>query len=195
MSNDEIPKIKTMVRRYKSSLPKLTIFILGPGEHNIDPYAKKCYSKRCQIKNELARDHDTFFLEEIYNEARNDGVDVTNTLDFEDILIKKEADTVIMIFVLNATGLEAELVAFSRCPELAEKMWVFYDSTYYEFGNKNFWHVNSALDSIEGRNGRIKPFTESEIDSCSLLTRVKNMIEQKRRALSILPYKKYQGVE
>ncbi|CAD6490287.1 MAG: hypothetical protein KFBDDELM_00168 [Candidatus Argoarchaeum ethanivorans] len=168
---------------------------MGPGEHNIDPYAKKCYSKRCQIKNELARDHDTFFLEEIYNEARNDGVDVTNTLDFEDILIKKEADTVIMIFVLNATGLEAELVAFSRCPELAEKMWVFYDSTYYEFGNKNFWHVNSALDSIEGRNGRIKPFTESEIDSCSLLTRVKNMIEQKRRALSILPYKKYRGVE
>lgn len=196
MSNDEISKIKAMLRRYKSSLPKLTIFVLGPGEHNSDPYAEKCYTKRCQIKNELTRDHDVFFPEEIYEEANRDGVDVINPLAFENILIRKEPDTIITIFVLNAPGLQAELVAFSQHQELAEKMWVFYDSTYYQHvpGGKN-WQVYCALDLIEGLKGRIKPFTEREIDACSLLTEVTDMIEQKRRALSIIPYKKYRRVE
>lgn len=195
MNDGEISKIKAMLEGYKSSLPKLTIFVLGPGQHNSDPYAKKCYTKRCQIKNELLCDHDVLFPEEIYEEAKGNGVDVANLLVFENLLIRKEADTAVAIFVLNAPGLQAELVAFSQHPELAEKMWVFYDNTYYEYGNERFWQVNNALDLIEGHNGRIKPFTEEEIDTCSLLTKVKNMIEQKRRALSILPYKKYRGVE
>ena len=195
MSNGEISKIKAMVEGYKSSLPKLTIFVLGPGEHNSDPYARKCYTKRCQIKNELARDHDVFFPEEIYKEAKENGVDVTNLLVFENFLIRKEADTAVTIFVLNAPGLQAELVAFSQHQELAEKMWVFYDTTYYEYGNKRFWPVNDALDLIKGNNGRIEPFTEREIAACSLLKKVKNMIEQKQRVISILPYKKYQSVE
>ena len=195
MNNGEISKIKAMVEGYKSSLPKLTIFVLGPGERNSDPYAKKCYEKRCKIKEELTRNHDVFFPEEIYKESKREGVDVNNTLAFENVLIKKEPDNVVMIFVLNALGLQAELVAFSQHQELAEKMLVFYDSTYYQHvaGGKN-WQVYSALDSIEGFNGRIIPFTEKDVDACSLLTKVKNIIEQKRRAISILPYKKYQRV-
>lgn len=195
MNNDEISKIKVMLSRYKSSLPKLTIFVLGPGQHNSDPYAKKCYNKRCQIKDALGHDHDIFFPEEIYEQAKRDGVDVSNLLVSEILLMREEADTVIMVFVLNASGLQAELVAFSQHPELAEKMWVFYDSTYYEFGNDRFWQVNDALDLIEGNNGRTMQFTEREIEACSLLTEVKNMIEQKRMAISIHPYKKYRGVE
>lgn len=195
MNNGEISKIKAMLEGYKSSLPKLTIFVLGPGEHNSDPYAEKCYTRRCQIKKELTPDHDVFFPEEIYEKAKRNGVDVANILVFENLLIRKNPDTAVAIFVLNAPGLQAELVAFSQHQELAEKMWVFYDTTYYEFGNERFWYVNSALDLIEGYNGRIEPFTEREIDGCSLLTKVKNMIEQKRRAISILPYKKYRGVE
>lgn len=196
MSNREISKIKTMVERYRSSLPKLTIFILGPGQYNKDSYAKKCYKKRCKIKDELRLEHDVFFLEEIYDEAKKEGIDVSNILRFETCLIGKEADTIITIFVLNAPGLQAELIAFSEHSELAEKMLVFYDATYYKhLPNDKNWQVYSALDSIEGFKGRIKPFTEREIDECSLLTKVKMIIEQKRRALSILPYRKYRGVE
>ena len=82
----ELSDIKQMVETYKSELPKLTIFILGPGEHNKDPYAKKCYRKRCQIKDDLALNHNIYFPEEIHKEAKNDGVDVTNTLVFENVL-------------------------------------------------------------------------------------------------------------
>jgi hypothetical protein len=195
MNNDEISKIKTMLARYKSSLPKLTIFVLGPGQHNSDTYAKKCYNKRCQIKNELARDHYVFFPEEIYEKAMREGIDVINPLVFESRLIGEEPDTVIVIFILNAPGLQAELVAFSQHQELAEKMWVFYDTIYYRRGDKRFWQVDSALDLIEGYNGKTAPFTEREIDECSLLIKVKDSIEQKRRALSILPYKKYRRAE
>lgn len=194
MKDSEISDIKNMLKVYKSSLPKLTIFLLGPGKHNADLYAKKCYKKRCQIKNELEREHKVFFPEDIYEEAKRDNnIDVSNILFLENYLIKNEADTVVMIFVLNASGLQAEIVAFSQHQEIAEKMCVFYDSTYYEYGNTKFWQINSALDLIDGHNGKIKPFTEDKIDDCSLLTKIKNMIEQKRRALFLLHYKKYRG--
>ena len=195
MKDSEISDIKNMLKVFKSLLPKLTIFLLGPGKHNVDLYAKKCYKKRCQIKNELEREHKVFFPEDICEEAKRDNIDVSNILFLENYLFKNEADTVVMIFILNAPGLQAEIVAFSQHQEIAEKMCVFYDSTYYEYGNTRFWQINSALDSIDGHNGRIKPFTEEKIDDCSLLTEVKNMIEQKRRALFLLHYKKYQGCE
>ncbi len=195
VENSEISKIKGMIENYKSSLPKLTIFVVGPGEYNTDSYAKKCYTKRCKIKNELAQEHNVFFLEEIWEEAKREGVDVSNLMHFENLLMRKEADTIVVIFVLNASGLQAEMAAFSQHQELAAKMLIFYDSTYYKRGNQRFWQINSALDSIDGFNGKIEPFTEKEIDDCSLLTKVKNRIERRRRALSLLPYRKYRGVE
>jgi hypothetical protein len=189
--DSEISDIKNMLKSYRASLPKLNIFILGPGKNNIDPYAKKCYNKRCQIKSELKHEHKVFFPEEIYEVAQRDDLDVNNTLIFENILIKKGIDTVVMIFTLNAPGLQAEIAAFSHDHEIAEKMFVFYDSTYYKRGDEKFWYINDFLNLIDGNNGKTMSFTEDMIDSCSLLTQVKSIIEKKRVVLSILPYKKY----
>jgi hypothetical protein len=183
-----------MLERYKSSLPKLTIFIFGPGQHNTNEYATRCFNKRCQIKSALDNQHDVFFPEEIHEMAKADGMDVSNVTVFESYLLNEEADIVVVIFCLNASGVQAELIAFSQHQECADKMYVFYDTTFYTRGDGRFWHVNDALDLIEGNNGKTESFMETEIDSCSLLTRVTKMVERRRRALSISHFKKYQGV-
>lgn len=195
MVESEISEIEVMIQKYKSSLPKLTIFLLGPGENNVDEYAKKCYNKRCVIKEKLNNGHDkVYFPEEIYNTAKVSGIDVKNTIAFEVCLLNEEADIILMIFTLNASGVLAELVAFSQHQEFANRMCVFYDSSYYSRGNDVHWHINDALDLIEGSNGMTSPFTEIDLDSCSLLGSVNEIIEKKRRVFSLMPYRKYEGV-
>jgi len=193
MYDEELFEIKQMIKRYKRSLPELCIVILGPGKHNSDLYAKKCYNKRCQIKRELKSEHNVFFFEEIYEKAKQENIDVPNILQFEIVLAREEPDVIIAIFALEALGLQAEIVAFSQHQDIAEKMYVFYDSTHYNRGDSKYWQVNNALDLIEGHNGKTEPFVEKDIDECRLLYKIKNLIEQKRRALSILPYIRYGG--
>jgi len=193
MYDRELSEIKQMIEKYKMSLPKLSIVILGPGKHNTDPYARKCYHKRCQIKAELKDEHKVFFFEQIDEIAQQEDMDAPNPLHWEIILAREEIDVIIAFFVLKASGLQAELDVFSQHQDIAEKMYIFYDDEHYTRGEARHWHVNSILDLIEGCNGKTEPFVENDIDECRLLHKVKNLIEQKRRALSMFPYRKYGG--
>lgn len=195
MIESEISEIAVKIQRYKSSLPKLTISLLGPGEDNVDEYAKKCYNKRCEIKDELNSGGDeVFFPEEACKYAEDDGIDVSNIIAFEVDFLIQEADIILMIFALNASGVMAELIVLSQYPESANKMYVFYDSSYYSRGDGMHWPINNALDLVEGNNGMTKPFTELDLDGFSILENIKETIEKKRRVFSLIPYRKYKGV-
>ena len=192
MAESEISEIKEMIQKYKLSLPKLKIFLLGPGQDNVDRYAVKCYNKRCEIKEIFNNDHDNvFFPEDIYEVAKDTDIDVSNATAFEVSLLREEADIIIMIFVLNAPGLQAELNIFSQHQDIIDRICVFYDSSYYSRGADKYWHINDALNSIDDNHGMTKPYTEEDLDICFLLGKVKEIIEKKRRVFSMMPFKKY----
>lgn len=192
MNGDEISDIKRIIDQFKKALPKLTIYILGPGQFNKNEYARECYGKRCQIKDALKDEHEVFFPEQVANAAKSVGFKISNQLMFEIVTMKEEdINLIIMIFVTNASGLQTELEAFSQHPKLAEKMWVFYDTTYYTKGENRFWYINDALDLIDGHKGRILPFTKNDIEKCSLVAKIKELVEQYKRALYYSIYKKY----
>lgn len=192
MSDDELIEIKKIIKQFKKALPKLTIYILGPGQFNKNEYARKCYGKRCQIRDALSDEHEVFFPEQIAKAAESEGFRIRNQSMFEIVTMKEEdINLIIMIFVTNASGLQAELVAFSQHPKLAEKMWVFYDTTYYTLGDNKSWFINDALDLIDGHKGRILSFTENDITECSLISKIEELVEQYKRALYYSIYKKY----
>ena len=63
----EIAELKSQIGFFTQTKPKLTIYILGPGEYNSNSYAKKCYKKRIQIRDFLRdQNHKAYFLEELY---------------------------------------------------------------------------------------------------------------------------------
>ena len=194
-NQEEIDSIKEMINVYKQSLPKLKIIIFGPGEDNPDPYAQKCYRKRCQIKQTLEEDNDVFFFEDLQEEAERSGNFLGNTLVFETIISRENADCILTIFALKSSGLQGELCAFSQHEDLSRKMKVFYDSTYYNRDCRRHWQIDDALNLIDGFNGLTEPFTENDIDSCSLLTKAKKIIAKERNASALLPRKKYQEID
>lgn len=195
MDNDEISEIKGVLKRYNESLPKFTILLLGPGQHSSEEYNKKCYDKRLKLKSALKEDNNkVLFSEDISEIAKQENDPILNMIEFEEYLLKDEADMVIFIFVLNAPGLQGELDAFSQLKQYATKICVYHDTTYYKRGDRTHWQIDDVLNKIEGNGGRVYQFTEEDINSCSLATEIKKSIKSRRVVVDILPYKKYSGV-
>lgn len=189
MNSGEMDAIEGMIKKYRESRPSLTILVMGPAEDNKDDYAQKCYKKRCQIKDFLeAEKHTVFFPEVPYEEAKNKGDDVPNITVFEKNLIE-QSHQVIMLLVPGAPGLESEVNTFSIIPDCARKIYLFYDCDYHP------WYIRDKIEIIEGNSGKTEKFYRNDIEKCSLLTKIGVKIEQIASAMSMWPYKKYQGIE
>ena len=189
MNKNEIDAIKSMIEKYEESRPELEILVMGPGEDNNDDYAQKCYIKRCQIKDFLAKKHTASFPETACEEAKNSGKDVTNITAFEKALIE-QSQLVIILLIPQAAGVKSEVDTFSIYPECAKKMYL-----YYDYSHNIPWHLQNHIDFIEGNGGKTEEFCEDDIESCLLLTKIGVKIEQMVNAISMWPYKKYQGIE
>lgn len=190
MNKNEMNAIKSMIEKYNESRPQLIILIMGPGKDNKDDYAQKCYKKRCQIKSFLAKKRHTAFLPEVLcEEAKTKGNDVPNIIAFERALIE-QSNQVIMLLIPGAPGLKTELDIFSSKPECATKIHL-----YYDYGHNIPWHVKNPIDLIEGSGGKTEEFCRDDIEKCSLLTKIGVRIDQMVSAISMWPYKKYQGIE
>ena len=190
MNNSEVDAIKGMIEKYKESRPRLTILIMGPGKDNKGDYAQKCYKKRCQIESFLAKKrHTALFPEVLHEEAKTKGDDVPSIIAFEKNLIE-QSNQVIMLLIPKAPGLKAELDIFSSKPECATKIHL-----YYDYGHNIPWHVKNAIDLIEGSGGKTEEFCRKDIERCSLLAKIGVRIDQMVSAISMLPHKKYQGIE
>ncbi len=192
MNNSEVDAIKGLIEK---SRPKLEILIMGPGEDNNGDYAKKCYKKRCQIKDFLAEKHKAVFPEVALKEAKTKGDDIPNTIAFEKSLIE-QYDRVIILLIPSAPGVKSEVDTFSVYAECAKKMHLYYDySPDMDYSPDVPWHLKDHIDFIKGNGGTAEEFCEDDIESCSLLTKIGVKIDQVVSAMSMWPYKKYQGIE
>lgn len=193
MYDGKIKDSNQIIENYKKSLPQLKVLIFGPSEQNPFDYARKCFNKRVNIKKCLLDKNCIAILpEEEFKEAKKQGKDIQNITAFEKYLIEHECDLAVFLLVPKCPGVDHELSVFSILPECVKKILLFYakDCDY-----ESNWTLEDKIDFIEGGNGRVESFCQDDIVQCRVQEKILQEIEKVRRVLSMLPHKKYRGVE
>jgi len=185
---------KSIVEGYENSLQKLNlkILIFGPGQGNIDEYAKACFKKRLEIKKILIeKNHTPILPEEAFEEAERQGKEYPNITAFERYLIEN-CDISIFLHVPNCPGVDHELSAFSSVPECARKIHYFYAN---DQDIKLYWPQDDNIDFIRGSGGRSDSFCREDIGKCNISKKILETVDSMRRVLVSYPYKKYKEVK
>jgi hypothetical protein len=189
MINDEIEIIRDMVKGYRAQLPRLRILVFGPSEKNPDPYAKKCFKKRHEIRSHLeGENHNAILPEEAYNEAKRENVENLTITSLEKYLIE-HFDLAIFLHVPHCPGVEHELSTFATMPECTRKILLFHaNDCQYDSG----WVNAERISQIKGGNGLVETFSQNDIEQCNLRKRVTEIVQCMVSLYSLYPYKKYE---
>lgn len=192
MSTNELHEFEKMIENYEKRLKsiQLKILILGPSKDNPDSYARDCYKKRVEIKNELIKNgHRAYFPEEIKEEAERRGKQIPNITVFEKSLAD-DCDLIIVIYSPKSHGVYHEVSVFCDIENVARKIWLFYAEDYpYE----SSWTLNDKIIFIKGNGGEVEPFTQEDIRNCSILRKIMDHVEEMRITYLLHPYRKYTG--
>lgn len=193
MSSREIEAIKNKVKNYEDSLrkPELKILIFGPGEGNLDEYARACSDKRKQIKQLLVeKSFNAKFPEEAYEEAKRQGKEHQNITLFEIYLMEHECDIALFLYAPNCPGVEHELGVFSMHKDLVHKIYCFHPNDC-----ELRWPVSDSLDFIRGGKGHLESFCKSDIFECHVSTKVLKIVESIRRVEGYHTHIKYKETQ
>ncbi len=179
---DAKKRIKSL--RKKARQQELVVLVWGPGDPGLagSPEIRKYWEKRNQIRDVLARRYPKAQILFSESDALRDHTRDLSDLLTEELVHATVADCIIVLDV--SRGAHVEVDRFTALPALAAKLMILLPDR---------WVGGTGLVSQIHRNARVLGFSDAQLDSCEVATKMSVSIVdtfalQKLLAPSLTPY-------